>query len=148
MKNMPIFHVLMYIFHFISDFFKKRHNITLYIPPMTFMRIRLNLIVKDLDCRFNVNSSTESQVFNHVIHVCFLRLIPSLVSWPEREHNRNNLPLVLKNGFPHCVVIIGCSEINFERSSDMGARNKTYSHYKSHNTIIYLIAISPLGYHI
>ena len=54
--------------------------------------------------------------------------------------------MAFKNEFPHCVAIIDCFEINIERPSDLGARNKTYSHYKSHNTMKYLIAISPLGF--
>jgi len=54
--------------------------------------------------------------------------------------------MVIKNEFPRCISIIDCFEINTERPSDLRARNITYSHYKSHNTMKYLIAISPLGF--
>ena len=46
---------------------------------------------------------------------------------------------------PSCAVIIDCFEIFVERSSNLLARAQTYSAYKHHNTIKYLIGITPQG---
>ena len=43
------------------------------------------------------------------------------------------------------TCIIDCSEIFIERPSSLSARAETYSNYKSHNTVKFLIAISPTG---
>lgn len=145
--GLPTFHTLMHIFHFISDYLKEQYNMSKFQQfILALMRIRLNLNVQDLSYRFDVSPSTVSRIFNHIIHVCSSHLVPSIVYWPDKEHVRNNLPMIFQNEFPRCVGIIDCFEINIERPSDLGARNKTYSHYKSHNTMKYLIAISPLGF--
>ena len=44
-----------------------------------------------------------------------------------------------------CTVIIDCFEIFIDSPSDLLARAHTYSHYKSHNTVKYLIGITPQG---
>lgn len=125
----------MAIFYFISDYLKEQNSLD-----------KFQQFLLTLGYRFNVSPSTVSRIFNHVIHVCSSRLVPSLVSWPDREHVRANIPMIFQNEFPRCIAIIDCFEINIERPSDLVARNTTYSHYKSHNTMKYLIAISPLGY--
>ena len=55
------------------------------------------------------------------------------------------MPLTIKKHFPKCVCIIDCFEIFSERPSDLMARAQTYSHYKHHNTVKFLIGISPQG---
>ncbi len=46
---------------------------------------------------------------------------------------------------PNCVVILDCFEVFIDRPSDLLARAQTYSSYKHHNTVKYLIGISPQG---
>jgi len=46
---------------------------------------------------------------------------------------------------PSCAVIIGCFEIFIERPTNLLARAQTYSSYKDHNTVKYLIGITPQG---
>ena len=43
------------------------------------------------------------------------------------------------------MSIIDCSEIFIERPSSLSAQAETYSTYKNHNTVKFLIAISPTG---
>ena len=44
---------------------------------------------------------------------------------------------------PNCTVIIDCFEIFLERSLNPLARAQTFSSYKHHNTVKYLIGITP-----
>ena len=44
-----------------------------------------------------------------------------------------------------CVAIIDCFEIFIDRPSDLLAQAQTYSSYKHHNTVKFLIAITPQG---
>ena len=50
----------------------------------------------------------------------------------------------LKN-FPKCICIIDCFEVFCERPSCLMARAQTYSNYKHHNTVKFLIGITPQG---
>ena len=45
--------------------------------------------------------------------------------------------------FPMARVILGCTEICTGKPSSLQANKAIYSHYKSHNTIKYLVGISP-----
>ena len=63
-----------------------------------------------------------------------------------REVLRKTLPMDFrKKNCPNCVVIIDCFEIFIDRSSDLLARAQTYSSYKHHNTVKFLIGITPQG---
>ena len=67
-----------------------------------------------------------------------------LIIWPEREALRENLPTCFTS-FKNYVCIIDCTEIYIERPLNLNARAQTFSNYKSHNTIKYLIGITPAG---
>ena len=47
--------------------------------------------------------------------------------------------------FPNCVVIIDCFEIFLDRPTNLLARAYTFSQYKHHNTVKYLIGVIPQG---
>ena len=55
------------------------------------------------------------------------------------------MPQIFKDLYPSCRCIIDCSEIFIERPLSFQARAQTYSNYKKHNTIKFLIAITPNG---
>ena len=42
-------------------------------------------------------------------------------------------------------MIIDCTEVFIERATNLLARSQTWSNYKSHNTVKYLIGITPQG---
>jgi len=68
-----------------------------------------------------------------------------LIVWPEREVLRKTLPMDFRKNCPNCVVILDCFEIYIDRPSDLLARAQSYSSYKYHNTVKYLIGITPQG---
>ena len=45
-----------------------------------------------------------------------------------------------------CVSIIDCFEVFIEKPTNLKARCETYSSYKSHNTVKFLISITPQGF--
>lgn len=55
------------------------------------------------------------------------------------------MPAAFKELYPHCRCVIDCSEIFIETSKCYDARSKTYSNYKKHNTIKFLIGITLVG---
>jgi hypothetical protein len=68
-----------------------------------------------------------------------------LISWPEREALRTSLPQCFVTSYPKTCCIIDCSEVFIERPSNLLARAETWSSYKSHNTVKFLIGITPQG---
>lgn len=71
--------------------------------------------------------------------------LKSLIIWPEREILHKTMPMDFRKHCPNCVVIIDCFEIFLERPTNLLARAQTYSSYKHHNTVKYLIGITPQG---
>lgn len=57
------------------------------------------------------------------------------------------MPKVFKHSrtYQKTRVIIDCSEVFIKRQSNLLARNITYSNYKHHNTIKFLVGITPVG---
>ena len=71
-------------------------------------------------------------------------VFPKLIIWPEREVLQGNLPTCF-NSFKNCVCIIDCTEMYIEYPLNLNARAQTFFNYISHNTIKYLIGITPAG---
>ena len=108
---------------------------------ITLIRLRLNLQIQDLGYRFNVHNSTISRVFLRLIDVLHTKLKPL----PDRNSLKKTMPISFRKHFPSCVVIIDCFEIFLDRPTSLLARAQTYSSYKHHNTVKYLIGITPQG---
>uniref|UniRef100_A0A8C4GJR4 DDE Tnp4 domain-containing protein n=1 Tax=Dicentrarchus labrax TaxID=13489 RepID=A0A8C4GJR4_DICLA len=111
---------------------------------LTLMKLCLNLSEEFLGYLFGIHQSTVSRVFHRWIHVMASRLHP-LILWPEREDLRRSLPMCFRKFFKNCVSIIDCFEVFIERPSDLKARAQTWSNYIQHNTIKFLISITPQG---
>ena len=143
--GLPSWQVLYTLLQFIRPHLKERSMITPFQQHLvTLMRLRLNLAGKDLAYRFGVHSSTISRTFSHVIGVLYIRLKP-LIIWPDRDTLLKTMPVDFRKHCPRCVVIIDCLEIFLERPTNLLARAQTYSSYKPHNTVKYLIGVTPQG---
>ena len=68
-----------------------------------------------------------------------------LIKWPSREVIKENMPPLFKQLYPECICIIDCSEIYIDMPTRDEARSITYSNYKKHNMIKFLIGITPCG---
>ena len=111
---------------------------------LTLMRLRLNLRIEDLAYRFNIGSSTASDIFNRYIDVMYINL-KFLIKWPSQETCRTNMPQVFKDLYPRTRCIVDCSEIFIEQPCSYQTRAQTYSNYKKHNTVKFLIGITLCG---
>ena len=64
-----------------------------------------------------------------------------------REAIRDNLPeAFIKTGNNKCRVILDCAEVFIERPKSLDCQPATWSDYKHHNTIKFLVSISPSGF--
>lgn len=136
------------VFNFISPFLSNRQSKSLNKVEMvmlTFMKLRLNLLFKDLGYRFNVSRQSASRIFFSVLNVLYIKL-KMLIHWPERDCLQKNVPQCFLENFEKKVtVIIDCFEIFTETPVNKNAAAQHFSNYKHHNTFKILIGISPQG---
>lgn len=112
---------------------------------LTLMRLRLNVSSSFLSYGFNISLATVSRIFSDVIDVMYVRMKP-LVVWPSRDELRKTMPMQFRKYFgTKCVVIIDCFEVFIDRPSSLKARAETWSSYKHHNAVKFLIGITPQG---
>ncbi|XP_035678171.1 uncharacterized protein LOC118416983 isoform X1 [Branchiostoma floridae] len=146
--GLPNFLILMNVFQLVVSHVKcTSRNV---ISPfqqfiLVLMRLRLALSLQDLSYRFGISLSTTCRIFDKWISVMNNRL-SFLILWPQRDVLRKTMPTVFKQNFGNKVsVIIDCFEVFIERPSSLIARAMTWSTYKHHNTVKFLIGISPQG---
>ena len=111
---------------------------------LALIRLRLGSSGIELGYQFKIHPSTVSRIFSDVIEMLYVCL-KFLIVWPEREVLQKTLPMQFRKNYPKCVAIIDCFEIFIDGPNDQLARAVTYSSYKHHNTVKYLIAITPQG---
>ena len=146
MTGLPSYEKLMTVFRFVCPYLKKQSNLSCFQQfIMTLLRMRLNLSLDFFGYLFNIHASTASRLFNNTIDVMYNRLVPALVFWPDRQELRESLPMCFRRAFKSCASIIDCFEIFIERPGTLRARAQTYSQYKHHNTMKYLIGVTPQG---
>ncbi len=68
-----------------------------------------------------------------------------LIKWPSKHAILKNMPKCFKTKYKRCRCIIDCSEIFIDRPTNLTSRAQTYSTSKSHNTVKYLVGMSPAG---
>ena len=140
--------ILMAVFNFLQAYIPRTAKNVLtefQMLVLVLMRLRLNVPVQDLAYRFGVSKSTVSRTFLTMIHVMYMRM-KSLIIWPGREELRLTMPMEFRKHFGVKVAtIIDCFEVFIERPSNLLARASTWSSYKHHNTVKFLIGITPQG---
>lgn len=108
---------------------------------LTMMRLRLNLLNRDLATRFNISITLCQQIF-HGWLTAMSKTIGNLVHWPSKEEVLATKPLRYKH-LPDLPVIIDCSEIFIETPKDNDLQTRTWSDYKHHNTLKFLVGVAP-----
>lgn len=112
---------------------------------LVLMRLRVNCPVQDLAYRFRISVATVSRAFLNVIDIMNSRL-NFLIKWPTRDQLQKTMPLSFMEHFGKRVaVVIDCFEVFIERPSNLKARAQTWSSYKHHNTVKFLLGITPQG---
>ena len=89
-------------------------------------------------------SSVQRIVYTWVIAMHSL-LVPILMPWPSRATVNEHMPDKFRKYFPKTRVIIDCTELFIQRPRDPDMQYRTYSSYKSHNTLKVLVGIEPNG---
>ncbi|KAG7327343.1 hypothetical protein KOW79_008949 [Hemibagrus wyckioides] len=136
----------MIVFSLVSKFLKAGSGLTNFqCFLITVMRMRLNLPVGFFSHVFGVSQSTVAEVFNATLGVMYERLSFRLIVWPGKEQIRINLPKCFRATFNDCTSIINRLEMFIEKPKSMTANDQWFSQYRNHDTVKYLISITPQG---
>ena len=143
--GLPSFSVLKVIYNFVSKDVPETSGCPKFDQYLlTLMKLRLNVGDKDLAFRFGISQASVSRYINKWVDVLSIKLA-FLIHWPERQELLKTMPSDFRKHFKKCVIIIDCFEVFIERPTSLMARAQTFSNYKKHNTVKFLIGISPQG---
>lgn len=111
---------------------------------MILMKLKGNRVIGDLSHQFHISQSMASKIISHWLDKLEEVLRP-LIPWLPRETIQASMPAAFKKNFPNTTCIIDCSETLLQKPRNLGSRGESYSHYYSHNTVKYLVAVAPYG---
>lgn len=111
---------------------------------LVLVQLKLNLKLTDLSYRFGLSTSQISRYVT--TWICFLYRHLKEIDWmPSVKQVRGTLPTVFREKFPTTYAIIDGSEVFIETPSDLSMQSSTWSQYKHHNTVKFLVACTPNG---
>ena len=111
---------------------------------LTLVKLRLNLKLIDLAFRFNISPSQASRYIT--TWVCFLYNHLREINWmPAVNQVLGTQPSSFKEKYPSTYAIIDGSEVFIQTPSDLHMQLSTWSQYKHHNTVKFLVACTPNG---
>lgn len=136
----------------------KMNTVKLTVSPVslsdqilvTLVKIKTGCTNVDLAYKFGFTDCTVSRILRCIIPAMAQRM-KSFVAWPKPESIRKLVPKRFRKEYKRVVCIIDCTEIFIERPSSTNARAATYSQYKHHNTVKFLIGCTLDGsivYHL
>ena len=70
----------------------------------------------------------------------------ALVVWLPKEAVYSNLPKLYHEKYRNVRCIIDCTEVFIERPKSLDEQAATWSDYKKHGTLKFLVCISPNGF--
>lgn len=140
--------MLLSLFKLVKDHiaYSGKHSLSQFQEMILFlMRLRLGCQYQDLAYRFSVSLSTAPSICDKWLNVFFHRIGP-LVHWPDKEQVMKTMPVAFIDNFGLKVrVILDCFHIFIDWPSSYLPRTKTWSYYKHHNTVKFLLGASPQG---
>ena len=111
---------------------------------LVLIRLRLGIFEKHLAHMFDISASTVQRICVTWINFMYLRLGSTNI-WPTKSVIEQTMPASMKEKYPNLTLIIDAFEIQCERPSSLLLASKSYSNYKSRNTVKGLIACTPSG---
>ena len=113
---------------------------------LVLIRLHLGLLNVDLADRFCISPAHCSNIFKTWIQL-LSKTVGKSIAWLPKESVMETMPKIFKAvGHGKLRWVIDCSEVFIERPKKLDAQAATWSDYKSHNSIKFLIGISPTGF--
>lgn len=111
---------------------------------VVLMKLRLGLKIEDIALRFAVTESAISNILRNWIRIMAQTLKP-MIKWPTRNAVIQKMPKCFHKKYKHCRCIIDCIEVFIETPRCVMDQEQTWSNYKHHHTVKYLVGLTPAG---
>ncbi|XP_064476258.1 uncharacterized protein LOC135390485 [Ornithodoros turicata] len=113
---------------------------------LALMRLRLGTLYRDLAWRFSISPSSVCKIFNSVLK-SLNEIMTYSVVWLPKSGIQSSMPdSFIQSGYENTRCILDCTEVFLQRPKKQMARAQTYSSYKAHNILKFLIVIAPNGF--
>ena len=145
--GLPTFAVFSELVKLLSPFVEKPLHSKLDLMDellITLAKLRRGFENQDLAYRVGIDIKYISITFHRWLDLMY-RELKQLIMWPDRIALKYSLPRCFRGKYVNAVCIIDCFEIFIQTPSLLAAQTATYSHYKHHNTVKFLIGITPTG---
>uniref|UniRef100_A0A8C6WRK2 Uncharacterized protein n=1 Tax=Neogobius melanostomus TaxID=47308 RepID=A0A8C6WRK2_9GOBI len=109
---------------------------------LVLMKLRLGLTNHFLCNIFSISTGLCSRIVKTYISFMAGQL-KALINWPCKRTIQQHMPESMRKKYLRCTI--DCTEVFIERPHHLGTAQATWSDYKHHHTIKYLVAISPNG---
>lgn len=124
----------------------KKRTINLSIKDsvvLTFIKLKQNQSYRALGILFNINSKMTKKYFISTLKE-LAHVFNVLIRWPSKEEILNNMPKCFAN-YKSTRIVLDCLEIAIRQSKCLKCRIPTYSNYKSHHTVKFMLGVTPSG---
>jgi len=145
--GIPKLQIFLALLAVLKDALPKKRFRSISFPDqilLVLMRLRLGLLFQDLAQRFFIKESMARQISDFWIPTMSKKLDMVLAFLPNSLIQKS-MPMHTRLRYPKLRCIIDCTEIFTEKPLKLLTRAQMFSHYKSHQTIKYLIGIAPNG---
>ena len=109
---------------------------------LVLTKVKLGLLHGDLAVRAGTTCSVVSRIFSAWVPVVS-KVIKHLIIWPDPDTRYLTMPAPFVKNFANVSGIVDCFEVFIDRPSLLKSRAQTWSNYKHHQTLKYLISIAP-----
>ena len=142
--GLPGVEVLDVIFNLIDEHMIEHSILSKYQQMLLcLIKLGMNCLFRDIAYQHNVSSATVQRYFHSTLDVMYVKL-SCVIRWPERAELRKSMPMCFRAAYQNKVaVIIDCFELCTEKPNGALNQVQTYSNYKHHQTVKYLIGIAP-----
>lgn len=111
---------------------------------IVLVKLKTGRLNHDLAFQFGVSVGLISEIFTSWL--CFLCTeLKLLFEMTDCGKPVNGVPVVYQN-YSGLRIVIDCTELMLQKSSDLQHRKKTFSNYKHHDTVKFLVGMSPQLY--
>lgn len=144
--GLPNFLVFLWFVNFVQDCVPSVYGIRVSDQILAvLMKLKLNLTNEFLAHLFHIPKQRISDILKCNLPK-FSNRLAAFIHWPSREAVRKHMPKSFRElGFNSVRVIIDCTEVFIQRPRQLYLRAQTWSNYKHHNTVKFLIGITPAG---
>ena len=113
---------------------------------LVLLKLRTAVTNEMLADLFDISNGGASQVIKTWVKFLACEWKPPIF-WPSKEAIRKSLPKSLQH-YTNLRCTIDCSEIFIDHPRNLEIQALTWSDYKKHNTVKFLVGIAPSGMHI